>query len=130
MQTTGERKRVREKHLDVGERTPLLSSTENYSSVNIETNENQPQDTAGRATSKHAGESDAETSFSFRQLPARKKWTLCMMAFSNFAACTCFSLLAPFFPIEVKRNHFEIKTLFYFLFLAQCKHVGMKMHML
>ncbi|KAK7502865.1 hypothetical protein BaRGS_00005814, partial [Batillaria attramentaria] len=33
-----------------------------------------------------------------------KKWTVVMMAFANFAACTCFSLLAPFFPNEAAKK--------------------------
>ena len=42
-----------------------------------------------------------QPSFSFRSLSTDKKCTLVTMAFANFTACTCFSLLAPFFPREV-----------------------------
>ena len=44
---------------------------------------------------------DKADAFSFKTLSSDKKWTLALMAFANFAACTCFSLLAPFFPKEV-----------------------------
>ncbi|XP_076456374.1 MFS-type transporter SLC18B1-like [Babylonia areolata] len=43
-------------------------------------------------------------SFSFRRLPSHKKWTMVAMAFANFAASTCFSLLAPFFPNEASKK--------------------------
>jgi hypothetical protein len=57
----------------------------------------------GRSTQEGGGgDADgAKPAFSFRALPRGKKWTLIVMAFANFAACTCFSLLAPFFPKEV-----------------------------
>lgn len=40
----------------------------------------------------------------FRGMSAEKRWTLCLTAFGNFAACTCFSLIAPFFPNEVSSH--------------------------
>ncbi|XP_070209140.1 MFS-type transporter SLC18B1-like isoform X2 [Littorina saxatilis] len=39
-------------------------------------------------------------SFSFSAMSSRKKATFLQLAFANFAACACFSLLAPFFPHE------------------------------
>lgn len=80
---------------NANERTPLLPScsTEN---VNVEV---QVQESAEDSEKKSA--SDKSTGFSFKLLSSEKKWTLVMMAFANFAACTCFSLLAPFFPKEV-----------------------------
>lgn len=81
------------------ERTPLLSSTEHRSvNIDIKLPSDQPE-----ATAEPRGE-DSKTSFSFKSLEAHKKWTLVMMAFANFAACTCFSLLAPFFPSEAAKK--------------------------
>lgn len=39
--------------------------------------------------------------FSFSRITRREKLLLLSMGLMNFFACTCFSLLAPFFPAEV-----------------------------
>lgn len=68
-----------------GEREPLLKQTSEYrkdpiSNVNDE----------------------KENDFSFSKIPRQKKILLASMATVNFFSVTCFSLLAPFFPAEVR----------------------------
>ena len=79
----------------VSERTPLIPShgddTVNIG-IGLQTQEPETPDPPGDTQ---------QPSFTFWSLSADKKCTLVTMAFANFTACTCFSLLAPFFPQEV-----------------------------
>ncbi|XP_052763725.1 MFS-type transporter SLC18B1-like [Mya arenaria] len=45
-----------------------------------------------------------EKEFSFKSVDRRRKFILLSMALVNFCATCCFSLLAPFFPLEAKRK--------------------------
>lgn len=58
----------------------------------------------GESRQRRSSLASQKSSLSFRELSTRKKWTLVLMAFANFAACTCFSLLAPFFPQEAAKK--------------------------
>ena len=70
----------------MSETTPLLGNS------GIHTPEN---------ASKGAGET---ADFSFKSIDRRKKFILISMSFVNFCATCCFSLLAPFFPLEVRKT--------------------------
>ncbi|XP_076457068.1 MFS-type transporter SLC18B1-like isoform X2 [Babylonia areolata] len=58
--------------------------------------------TADRVAAGRTGQQDKEgvRNFSFSSLSSAKKWTLALLCVANTVACTCFSLLAPFFPGE------------------------------
>ena len=73
------------------ERTPLVVNTD-ISSNNIGNGESHPK----TPTSPGMGE------FSFKKTTRRDKFFLVLMSFVNFCAAACFSLLAPFFPKEVR----------------------------
>ncbi|XP_045182089.2 MFS-type transporter SLC18B1-like isoform X1 [Mercenaria mercenaria] len=66
------------------ERTPLLVNSVEQKSPDPTT----PKSPTGTAE------------FSFKRVDRRKKFILVSMGFVNFCASCCFSLLAPFFPIE------------------------------
>lgn len=68
--------------MSVSETTPLLGNS-------------------GIHTAENAAKGAGETKFSFKSVDRRKKFILVSMSFVNFCATCCFSLLAPFFPIEV-----------------------------
>ncbi|KAK3583193.1 hypothetical protein CHS0354_025710 [Potamilus streckersoni] len=42
--------------------------------------------------------------FSWKKITRRQKFIFICMGFINFGACTCFSLLAPFFPTEAQKK--------------------------
>ncbi|KAL3889994.1 hypothetical protein ACJMK2_002303, partial [Sinanodonta woodiana] len=42
--------------------------------------------------------------FSWKKITRRQKFIFICMGFINFGACTCFSLLAPFFPAEAQQK--------------------------
>lgn len=46
----------------------------------------------------------ADSTFSFSGAPRQQKILLFSMGFVNFCACTCFSLLAPFYPTEAAKK--------------------------
>ncbi|KAL4232944.1 hypothetical protein ACF0H5_007632 [Mactra antiquata] len=70
--------------MDVTERTPLM--------VNQDAEVKQEMSPVGLQE------------FSFKTVDRRKKFILVCMGFVNFCACCCFSLLAPFFPIEAGKK--------------------------
>lgn len=41
--------------------------------------------------------------FSLRKLPCHQKWTLFLLGMAELWSSACFSLLAPFFPSEVRK---------------------------
>lgn len=45
--------------------------------------------------------------FSIRKIPGLHKWTLILICVANLSAATCFSLMGPFFPSEVR----EVKSI-------------------
>lgn len=69
--------------MSTSERTPLLV--------------NRNDDTKPETPSSPVGLQE----FSFKSVDRRKKFVLISLGFVNFCASCCFSLLAPFFPIEV-----------------------------
>ncbi|KAK7091110.1 MFS-type transporter SLC18B1-like [Littorina saxatilis] len=96
-----ERKRSSQSSTTTSDHAPLLASDgDNTVNIGIGLDTQDPEVKVGPSTSPDAG----ETSFSFRRLSREKKWTLVTMAFANFVACTCFSLLAPFFPAEAAKK--------------------------
>lgn len=91
-----------EKDIDVNERTPILGDSVVCNIADLDK----------KGTYQDENSND-KVDFSFKKLDGNRKWTFVTLAFVNFCACTCFSLLAPFFPSEVsadslqERHHFE-----------------------
>ncbi|XP_055955226.1 MFS-type transporter SLC18B1 isoform X1 [Patella vulgata] len=88
------------------EKQPLLGSQSNH--LDNEISINNPHtytsisdvDVSENDSSKT---SDSEE-FSFRALDRRKKVIFLIIGMVNFCACTCFSLLAPFYPAEAAKK--------------------------
>lgn len=72
-----------------GEREPLLKQT-------VDSSESR-KDPISKVNDEEKNED-----FSFSKIPRQKKILLVSMATVNFFSVTCFSLLAPFFPAEVR----------------------------
>jgi hypothetical protein len=60
-----------------------------------------PGGSTNQKSSPASSSADPKEDFSFSRISKNEKLTLVAMAFANFGAATCFSLLAPFFPQEV-----------------------------
>lgn len=58
---------------------------------------------------------ETKETFSFRKLPSYQKITLVCLVSMEFCAAASFSLLAPFFPAEVKLNCTVLILVFYIL---------------
>ncbi|XP_046578554.1 MFS-type transporter SLC18B1-like [Haliotis rubra] len=80
-----------EKDLEVNERTPILADSVTCNLAIVE-----------KKIANHDENSNEKVDFSFKKLDHKKKLTFVTLAFVNFCACTCFSLLAPFFPREAE----------------------------
>jgi len=55
---------------------------------------------------ENTNEDDKAEHFSFSKTTRSQKWLLVSLGFVNFCSSTCFSLMAPFFPKEVRRCKF------------------------
>ncbi|XP_071114196.1 MFS-type transporter SLC18B1-like [Haliotis cracherodii] len=80
-----------EKDIDVNERTPILGDSVVCNLADVDK----------KGTNRDENSND-KVDFSFKKLDGNRKWTFVTLAFVNFCACTCFSLLAPFFPSEAQ----------------------------
>ena len=90
------------------ERTPLLVNTDISTNSIISTgNAEQP-----KTPTSPAGKGD----FSFKKTTRRNKIFLISMSFVNFCAAACFSLLAPFFPSEVRISSNDLGPVFQSIF--------------
>ena len=91
---------------DLDRNSPLSSNTKIFTELNghLKSDDEEAGGVATEDVVDDEGLSPKEAEgFSFFRLPSRKKWIFLLLAFANFAACTCFSLLAPFFPAEVSK---------------------------
>ena len=81
------------------ERSPLLNHN-SYNSTAVHNSYSDPDQNINNEQPSSDKQKDEEK-FTFSSIPKRKRYLLITMAFCNFCATCCFSLLAPFFPREV-----------------------------
>ncbi|KAL3889993.1 hypothetical protein ACJMK2_002302 [Sinanodonta woodiana] len=58
----------------------------------------------GPPTEPSSHDTEKNDEFSWKKITRRQKFIFVCMGFINFGACTCFSLLSPFFPAEAQKK--------------------------